>query len=148
MLTLARWPGAHAGDHLHMPAAARSHGSIYGGATPLFFLPEPVLSNKRIRSRLRAIYPYSFDLSLLVRNNTTTLHNLERAEKRCRWAGVMRVCDQIGLHSGVWANASAARATKHLIKKRIQATLPSSGSPVGNAGLGHCGLNRCVKGTV
>jgi hypothetical protein len=25
----------------------------------LFFLPEPGLSNKRIRSRLRAIYPYS-----------------------------------------------------------------------------------------
>jgi len=46
-------------DHRHLPAAARSHGSIYSVATPHFFLPEPGLSNKRIRSRLRAIYPYS-----------------------------------------------------------------------------------------
>jgi len=58
------------------------------------------------------------------------------AEKRRRWAGVMRVCNQIGLHSGVLAQPSAARAAKHLIKQQIQATLPSSGSPVGECRFG------------
>jgi hypothetical protein len=53
-LAEAGWP-----VRVTLPAAARSHGSIYSGATPHFFLPEPGLSNKRIRSRLRAIYPYS-----------------------------------------------------------------------------------------
>jgi hypothetical protein len=56
------------GRRRRLPAAARSHGSIYSGATPHFFLPEPGLSNKRIRSRLRAIYPYS--LGFTGRNNS------------------------------------------------------------------------------
>jgi len=59
-----------------------------------------------------------------------------RAEKRRRWARVMRVRDQIGLHSDVQAHASAARATKHLIRQQIQATLPSSGSPIGECRFG------------
>jgi hypothetical protein len=52
------------GRRRQLPAAARSHGSIYSGATPHFFLPEPGLSNKRIRSRLRGIYPCSLDSML------------------------------------------------------------------------------------
>jgi len=59
-----------------------------------------------------------------------------RAEKRHRWAGVVRVRDQIGLHSGVLAHTSAARAAKYLIRQQNQATLPSSGSPLGECRFG------------
>jgi hypothetical protein len=57
-LTEVGWP-----VRVTLPTAARSHGSIYSGAAPHFFLPEPGLSNKRIRSRLRAICPYSLGVS-------------------------------------------------------------------------------------
>jgi hypothetical protein len=53
-LAEAGWP-----VRVTLPTAARSHGSIYSGAAPHFFVPELGLSNKRIRSRLRAICPYS-----------------------------------------------------------------------------------------
>ncbi len=57
--------------------------------------------------------------------------SVHRAEKRRRWARMMRVCGPACPNSSVWAHASAVQSPKRLISKRNQAILTSNGRPLG-----------------
>ena len=62
--------------------------------------------------------------------------SVHRAEERRCLAKMMRVCGPTCPHSSVQTHASPAQDAKHLISKRIQVILASSGMPLGKVGLG------------